>query len=269
MTESIDNVQDSMVNSEENEDTPLDLSTTSGIDDLRAAFTPSSEAPKTPEASSSDSDGSAGDEGEGAPEAPAGDGSSDFSEVLKNPQFQAQLRTAQAQLLAQQRALWEQEQTAKQREEEELLLSDEEIGRRQRLQKELEPHLNRFRSEGYAQAQMDFLRSGIGDVWQKVPELKGMDVSERQKFNPTDPKWGSYGEYMEAVINHVANARAEKLATKRAEKLAKAKTSQALDEFRKAQPNPSGVPGAASAPGRIVDVDKMSGKDLLRAAFSG
>lgn len=266
---------DSMVNSTEEEvigaqeTAPEELSSTSGMDDLRAAFASSSEESGSPAPESSIDSGDEGDQ-DGAPKAPVADDitDEDLSKVFQNPRVVQMLRQAQGQTLAQQRALWEQEQLQRQRADEEALLSDEEIGQRVRQQKQIEPIANQLRAEGYSKAQMDFLRQGIGSVWEAVPELKDMDPQERQKFNPTDPKFASYGDYMNTVIEHVANARAEKLAAKRAEKLAKVQTRAALDEFRKSQPNPAGVPGAGSAPGRIIDVDKMSGKQILEAAFS-
>lgn len=263
-------------------DTPV---TTTGIEDLRAAFadSPSKDSnTSAPDETTGDSkadakadakqdtpaDGATGKDASGAPEAPSGPSDEDLAKVFQDPRVVQQLREAQGRAMAQARQLWEQEQAEARRKEEELLLDDEEIGKRVRAQQQAEPILNQARAEGYARAQQEFVLQGIGSIWNDVPELKEMDSAAKAKYDPMLPTWKTFGEYINAIVDVAANSRSQKLAEKKAKEIAKAMTAEQLNSFRKTQPNPAGVPGHGSAVGKIYDVDAMSGKDLFRAAFS-
>lgn len=251
-----------------------DLTTTTGIEDLRAAFESDTEETSTPSATpesgaaSTEAAAAGDDEGTGrVPNAPAAFSDEDLSKVFQDPRVASMLRDAQGRSLAQARQMWEQELQAQRQQEEELLLDDEEVGRRERAKKAVEPILNNARAEGYARAQQEFVLHGIGDIWNKVPELAGLDAQTKARYDPTLPTWKTFGEYINAVVDLAANSRSEKLATKKAQAIAEVKTRDEMNKFRKNQPNPGGAPGNGTAAGKIFDVDRMSGKDLLKAAF--
>jgi hypothetical protein len=247
----------------------IDLST-SGLDDLRAAFA------ETPSEGTTDTESAPGTENTSTEEGPGTQtgaleasavSEEDISRVFQDPRVVTMLQQAQGQSMAQARKLWENELQALREQEEALLLDDEEVGKRVREQQRMEPVLTRARAEGYARAQQDFVANGIGDLWQKVPELRELDRSEKAKYDPTLPTWKTMGEYLNAVVDVAAAKRSEKLATAKAKELAKAMTADELNKFRKNQPSPAGVPGHGREVGKIVDIDSMSGKDILRAAF--
>jgi uncharacterized protein with von Willebrand factor type A (vWA) domain len=256
------------------EESTHDLSSTTGIEDLRAAFgvdyaeesdTSSTEdsTPASTEAGAPVTD----EEDDGVPNAPAAFSDEDLSKVFRDPRVVNQLRDAQARSLSQARQMWERELQAQREADEELLLDDEEIGRRERAKKAVEPILNGARAEGYARAQQEFVLHGIGDIWNQVPELKGLDAQTKAQYDPTSPTWKTFGEYINAIVDLAANKRSEKLAGTKAKAIAEAKTRDEMNKFRKTQPNPAGAPGNGSAVGKIFDVDKMSGKELMRRAF--
>ena len=249
--------------------TPAVPDSTSGIDDLRAAF---ADAPSEAVAPAASTDAPSTDEpaAEGEPPTAPEAGSisdEDISRVFKDPKVVQALQEAQGRSMAQARQLWEMELQRVREEEEALLLDDEEVGRRTREQQRMAPVLNQARAEGYARAQQEFVMHGIGDLWQKVPELRDLDADTKRQYDPTLPTWKSMGEYMNAIVDVAAAKRSEKLADKKAKELAKAMTASELNKFRQGQPSPAGVPGHGREVGKIIDVDNMTGKDILRSAF--
>lgn len=238
----------------------IDLSL-GGMDLLRSAFL-------EPEATAVEEDS---EELDGVPEPVPNAGADtemeDYSKVFQDPRVIAALRQANQQSLAQARALWENELHNARAREEEALLSDEEIGERVRAQRALQPQLETAQQAGYARAQQDLIRFGIGDIFTKVPELANLSSDERETFNPTNPRYQSMGEYISALVDAAAAKRADKVAESRAKTLAKALVKEELAKIRKNQPSLVGVPGNGVAVDKMIDVERMTGRDLLQKAF--
>jgi hypothetical protein len=252
-----------------------DLEETSGLEDLRSALgggapweeetTPDS--PSTPETPVSDSGNTVESEGD-EPQELSDD---DVAKVLSNARVQAQLKAQYEQgfkqaapaLVARAREIWEQEQLRQRQEEDEALLDDEEIGKRLRQQKELEPIVRRAQAAGMAQAQQDFFQNAVGSVWNVVPELQNLPDNAKQNLHPLNPNFRTYGDYINAIIDVAAEQRA----AKKAESLVEAAKASELSRIRKNSPSPAGPSGPASGPGPIIDVERMSGDALLKAAF--
>lgn len=268
------------------ENTP-DLESTTGYEDLRAAL--GATAPwdgdestddESVEESTNETPKNSSDATDVTTQSPEDDAAApddeEIGRVLKHPGVQERLRQNYQQgvlqavnrAVAEARRLWDAELAQRASQEEELLLDDEEYGRRIREQQKIQPVLQRAQAAGYARAQQEFFHLGVGSVFEAVPELKTLDNSKRAELNPMDPKYRTYGEYVNALVDYVANQRAEKLAQSRADAIVQARLADARTKDRKHTPSPRGVPGPASAPGPIIDVDQMSGEQLLRAAFS-
>jgi len=241
-----------------------DLSKSSGWDDLRAAFADVEDAPVTETPVVEDPTA------EVAPEpTPTGPEltNEEIGRVLQDPRAVAQLQQGYAQALVNARQLWEAELQQRRLQEEEILLDDEEVGKRFRAQQQMEPVIRQAQAAGYAQAQTKFITEGIASVWQTVPELSQLDETAKAALNPADPKYTSYGAYMNALVDAAAAVRAEKQAKTLAKTMADARVADEVNKLRKGLPNVQGVSGPAGAPGPIIDIDRMSGSQLLEAAF--
>lgn len=258
-------------------DNTLDLSNTSGEEDLLAALgggTPwlddsTTEPPKEETPTEAVTDTTVDDTD--ALNAPADVQDEDISRVLSSPRVQAQLRDLfnrnSGQAVAEARQLWEAELARRAAEEEDLLLDDEEYGRRIRTAQKLTPQLTQAQQAGYMQGQTESFRMTIGAIWQ-IDELKALPDAEKATLDPADPKFGSYPQYVDAVINKVADVRARKLAEKMAKDMTDARVQSELSKFRKSSPSPLSVAGPSGGPSPIVDFDKMSGDDLFKLAFA-
>lgn len=242
-----------------------DLSESTGWDDLRAAFAEPvedvavTEAPVAPDPTTVDAP---------APSPTSAELSNEeIGRVLQDPRTVAQLQQSYAQAITNARQLWEAELQQRRLQEEEILLDDEEVGKRVRQQQQMEPVIRQAQAAGYAQAQTRFITEGISSVWNTVPELAQLDDNTKATLNPADPKYTSYGAYMNALIDTAASVRAEKQAKTLAKGMADARVADEVNKLRKGLPNVQGVSGPAGSPGPIIDIDRMSGAEILNAAF--
>jgi hypothetical protein len=119
------------------------------------------------------------------------------------------------------------------------------------------PVLQQAQAAGYAQAQTRFLTEGISSVWTSIPELAQLDDAQKAQLNPADPKFTSYGAYINALVDAAATVKA----------MSDAQVADQVNKLRKGLPNVGSVSGPAGAPGPIIDIDRMSGTELLNAAF--
>ena len=267
---------------EENEEqiAAPDLTETSADDDLRAALgdgrapwesdDPVEDAAPDPSVSTPVGDT------QSPPNEDAAPSPEEISKVLGHPDVQARLRTefqkvagSEAQrAAATERARLEYEAQVRKAQEDDLLLDDEEYGRRMRDQQKQAPVLQQAHQAGYTKAQADFFQLGVGSIWQTVPELKELDAAKKNELDPMNPKFRTYGDYINAVVDVAAGSRATKLAQAMAQDIAKAQTASELTKLRKSAPGYRAPAGPASAPGPIIDLDKMTGDELLKKAFA-
>ncbi len=248
-----------------------DTTYVSGLDLLKTEFVdePNSSADDT----SDDSD-----EGDEKPQADESDDSSPkeldvlddetIRRVLAQPNVQTALRSVAATQEANLRAELAQEVQTDRQKDEELLLSDEELGQRKRQQEAMAEPLNNAKQEGYNAAQQDFMNLGIGDIWNQVEELKSLPEADRQSLDPRSSQFKSMGEYVSALVDTAATIRADKLVQEKAQKLADTMVQEEMREFREKQPNPEGVSGPTSPPNRDIDYENATGLDLLKKAFN-
>lgn len=254
----------------------LDLSQTSAAEDFAKAFPDDdddiAEEVLTPDEPSEDENPTDGEEPTDAPDAPADANSEDISRVLQHPELQARIREAfargNAESLRLARLQWEAEQRRAREEEDLALLDDEEYGKRLREQQQTQPIIQRAQAQGYARAQQEFFQNAVGSVWQTVSELKTLPEDKRRALDPTNPEFRTYGDYISRLVDTVSNLRAEARAKEMADKIVEARLADERTKSRRENPGPRGVPGPASGPGPIVDLDKMSGEELLRSYFN-
>ena len=128
--------------------------------------------------------------------------------------------------------------------------------------------LTQAQAAGYARAQQDMLQLGVNDVFSKVPELKDLAPAERVALDPVNPRFTSMGDYFAALVDAAASKRAEKLAQKQARELAAAMVKDRTAQNRQAAPGLQGPAGQGRDVATFVDVDKMSGREILTRAFA-
>lgn len=264
------------------ENTTYDLANTDAMADLRNAFASENdeveegETPVVEAAVETIVETPAEDTNDGAPsdvpDASADPSDEEISRLLAHPQLQSRIRDAfqrgNSEAIRIARMQWEADQARQQAEEDDALLDDEEFGRRQREQQRLSPVLTQAQQSGYARAQQDFFNHAVTTVWTNVEELRSLPESEKRALDPTSPEFKTYGEYINRLVDVAATKRAEARASVLAEDLVTARVASELAKLRKGEASPRSVSGPASGPGPIVDVETMTGSQLLTAAFS-
>ena len=243
----------------------------SGMDLLRTAFT-APPADVQPEGTDTEPElEQTQDSGEtaGAPTtAPPEWSEEDLGRALTDPRVVSQLQQFIVERDAMIRRQFELEQSQARAREEEALLSDEELGARVRATASQAPLVTAAQAQGYARAQQDMIRLGIGDVWESVPELKEMSPAERAALDPMNPKFRSMGSYFNALVDVAADRRAEKAANQKAKVLADAMVKDRLAKARKDTPGTQGPTGQGQSVRNLIDVNRMSGREILDRAFS-
>lgn len=259
---------------------------TSGEEDLKSAFGATapweSDESSAAEGDTTDEDTEDGD-GEGDSDTTPDEGSTENADlgpdeetlrkVLSDARVQNQLRSLLEQRTAEQlaaaRAAWEVEQELQRAREEEALLDDEEYGKlvRERSTQRTGPSVLAAEQAGFERAQQEFFNMAVTSVWSDVEELKSLPDAKRAELDPANPAYNTYGKYISAVIDTAAAARAVKIAEKMANEMVEAKMADRLSQMRKAKPSPATVSGPSKPPGPLVNLETMSGDQLLKAAF--
>jgi hypothetical protein len=196
----------------------------------------------------------AGDTPASTPSTPAAPATPAAPDVLSNPLFQ---RTVDQQV---QSRLADQERANRQAQYDQWLssLDDDSYGKVMRRQQAEVSQYTNTRDAVAAQ----FAEQATRTVLEAVPELGKLSVEESAKVDPT--KYDSYGKWVSAVADVIADRRADALAAKKLDAEVEAKVTERVAKLQKEYPKQ--ITNRGSTAGE--DLSKMSGTDLLRSAFS-